>query len=125
MTQPPDAPGPRCRLDKWLWQARFFKSRSLAAAAVEAGMRVNGTRVTKPATAVRPGDTLTFVQGDRARVIEVAAIGARRGPASEAQTLYRSLDPPPGNDQATAPSGGPRPTKADRRALDVLRRSAP
>ena len=110
------------RLDKWLWHARFFKSRSLAAAAVEAGVRINGVRAPKPAASLRPGDVLTFVQADRVRVIEVVALGVRRGPATEAQTLYRDLTPPETEDPA---SGGPRPTKADRRALDALRRSAP
>jgi ribosome-associated heat shock protein Hsp15 len=81
------------RLDKWLWQARFFKSRSLSAGAVESGgVRVNGQRVTKPAQALRPGDVLTFAQGTRVRVVRVLAPGARRGPATEAQALYVDLD---------------------------------
>jgi ribosome-associated heat shock protein Hsp15 len=113
------------RLDKWLWQARFFKSRSRAAAAVEAGVRLNGERVGKPATPVRVGNVLTFVQAERVRVIEVLALGLRRGPAGEAQALYRDLDPPTPGEEAPAVGGGPRPTKADRRALDALRRSAP
>ena len=91
MTAAPDGQ----RLDKWLWQARFFKSRSLAQAAVTGGLRVNGLRVTKPAATVRPGDVLTFVQGGCVRVVEVVAIGTRRGPASEAQGLWREHDPAP------------------------------
>ena len=83
------------RLDKWLWQARFFKTRGLAAAAVSAGMvRVNATRVTKPATSIRPGDGLSFAQGGRVRVIRVRALGTRRGPAPEARMLYLDLDEP-------------------------------
>jgi ribosome-associated heat shock protein Hsp15 len=80
------------RIDKWLWQARFFKSRSLAAAAVtEAVMRVNGARVTKAAHTLRPGDVLTFAQGGNIRVVRVVDLGLRRGPATEAQTLYVDL----------------------------------
>ena len=81
------------RLDKWLWQARFFKSRSLSAGAVESGaVRLNGQRVTKPAQTLRPGDVLTFAQGGRIRLVRVLAPGTRRGPASEAQALYDDLD---------------------------------
>ena len=84
----------RLRLDKWLWQARFFKSRSLAAEVIEAGsVRVNGTRVSRPGRDVGAGDTLTFPQGNRIRVVRILAIGQRRGPATEAQGLYVDLDP--------------------------------
>jgi ribosome-associated heat shock protein Hsp15 len=80
----------RIRLDKWLWQARFFKSRSLSAGVIEAGrVRLNGQHVAKPAQPVGPGDVLIFAQGGRIRVIRVLATGARRGPAAEAQHLYR------------------------------------
>lgn len=113
------------RLDKWLWQARFFKSRSLAASAVASGVRVNGVRATKAAAVVRPGDVLTFVQGEQVRVIEVVALGLRRGPAPEAQTLYRDIGQPASPDMPQTVAAGPRPTKADRRAMDALRRSAP
>lgn len=83
----------RLRLDKWLWQARFFKSRSLAAEVIEAGsVRVNGTRVSRPGRDVGEGDTLTFPQGGRIRVVRVLALGLRRGPAPEAQALYLDLD---------------------------------
>lgn len=84
------------RLDKWLWQARFFKSRGLAAEAVTSGaVRVNSVRVTKPATPLRPGDGLSFAQGARVRVIRVLALGERRGPAPEARLLYRDLEEQP------------------------------
>ncbi len=80
------------RLDKWLWQARFFKTRGLAARAITEGrVRVNATRVTKPATTVTIGDGLTFVQGGRVRVVRICALGQRRGPAPEAQTLYEEV----------------------------------
>lgn len=84
----------KLRLDKWLWQARFFKSRSLAAELIETGhVRVNGTRVTRPGRDVGEGDTLTFPQGNRIRLVRVLALGQRRGPAPEAQGLYLDLDP--------------------------------
>lgn len=92
------------RIDKWLWHARFFRARSAAAAAVTAGqVRVNGQRVTRPGRAVRPGDTLTFAQGSRVRLIRVLAPGLRRGPAAEAQALYADLDAPPAQPQHGAP----------------------
>jgi ribosome-associated heat shock protein Hsp15 len=80
----------RLRIDRWLWCARFFKSRSAAAEAVRGGrVRLNGGRV-KPAHDVKPGDDLTIelgAHGDE-REITIAAIPARRGPASEAATCY-------------------------------------
>ncbi len=85
----------RIRLDKWLHHARFWKTRSAAAEAVAGGkVRLNGRRVTKAAQPVGPGDTLTFVQGARVRVIRVLAPGHRRGPAEEARGLYHDLDGP-------------------------------
>lgn len=81
------------RLDKWLWQARLFKSRSLSAAQVEKGVvRLNGQPVTRPAQSVKPGDVLTVPQGGRVRLLRVLAPGERRGPATEAQALYDDLD---------------------------------
>lgn len=78
------------RLDQWLWFARFAKSRSLAARLCAAGaINVNGAAVAKANHAVRPGDVVTLPQGPWQRTVEVLALGVRRGPASEAQTLYR------------------------------------
>lgn len=83
----------RIRLDKWLWQARAFRSRSLAAAAVSAGrVRINGARTDRPGHAVGPGDVLTFAQGSMIRLWRIRAPGTRRGPAAEAQGLYDDLD---------------------------------
>ena len=110
---------PTDRIDRWLWQARFFKTRSLAARVVSGGdVRVSGARISKPAQPVGPGDVLTFVQGRGVRVVRIVALATRRGPAAEAQALYEDLTPP------TAPAPprvGPRPTKKDRRDLDALR----
>ncbi len=80
------------RLDKWLWYARFVKSRSLAAKLIEDGcIRVNRQRVVKAATSVKCGDVLTASLYGRVRIIEVRAIGHRRGPPSEAHDLYSEL----------------------------------
>ena len=125
----------RIRLDKWLWQARFFKTRSKASEAVTSGLRVNTERCTKPAQNVKPGDVLTFSQGRQVRVIQIDAIGTRRGPAVEAQALYTDLAPPappegPSHDESPRPAptaqrepGSGRPTKRERREIDALGRS--
>ena len=116
------------RIDKWLWHARFFKTRTLAASVVSAGhVRLNSVKVAKPAQGVAPGDVLTFAQGDTVRVIRVLAHGVRRGPATEAQTLYEDVTPPPAATQNDVPSApqpqdGGRPTKKDRRIFDLDRR---
>lgn len=90
--QPPGVQ-PKLRLDKWLFHARFFKSRELAQDCVENGhLRLNAQRCLKPAHAVMVGDVLTFPQGNQIRVIRVLALSDRRGPALEAQQLYRDLD---------------------------------
>jgi ribosome-associated heat shock protein Hsp15 len=87
---------------------------------VDGAIRVNGTRVSKAAASVGPGDVLTFAQGARIRVVRIACVGQRRGPATEAQALYDDLDPPGAHDPAPA-RVGPRPTKKDRRRLDGFR----
>lgn len=86
---------PRMRLDKWLWCARFFRSRGLATRFCEEGsVRVNGGRTTKAHHAVRPGDVLTFPLGSNIRVARIRALADRRGPASEARALYDDLSAP-------------------------------
>lgn len=108
-----DAPA-RQRIDKWLWQARFFKTRSLAARVVNDGrVRLNAERVTKSSAGVQVGDTLTFPQADRIRVVVVQGLPMRRGPAAEAQALYDDQSPAP------VPRVGPRPTGRDRRRMDA------
>lgn len=85
----------RLRLDKWLWYARFLKTRSQAAKLAGSGaLRLGGTPVNKASQAVKVGDVLTFPLGPYVRVIRVTALAARRGPAPEAQALYDDLDPP-------------------------------
>lgn len=119
------------RIDKWLWHARFLKTRTLASKLCSAGrVRVNRGRIKKPSHGVRPGDVLTFPQGRRIRTVRIAAIGARRGPAVEAQALYEDLFPDPvavkRRDRAPPARtgqrerGAGRPTKAERRAIDAL-----
>ncbi len=86
-----------CRADVWLWRARFFKTRSMAAKFVEEG-RVRMTRLgqesrlDKPARPVKVGDQLVFALGGRLIAVEVAAMGERRGPATEARTLYSTIE---------------------------------
>ncbi|MEZ5715221.1 MAG: RNA-binding S4 domain-containing protein [Paracoccaceae bacterium] len=120
---PDTASAGKIRLDKWLWYARFFKTRGLAAKLVSGGhVRVNGTKVAKPAQSVGPGDVLTFPQGRVIRVVRIMAPGTRRGPAPEAQALYDDLTPPPEPEAAPRPQGGgERPTKRDRRAVEALK----
>jgi ribosome-associated heat shock protein Hsp15 len=117
------------RVDKYLWYARFFKSRTLAAAVVSAGrVRINGERCEKPSTAVKLGDVLTFPAGSRVRVIKVLSGGERRGPAAEARTLYEDLTPTPQPARieevlpAVREKGTGRPTKKERRDLEAFTR---
>lgn len=112
------------RLDKWLWHARFFKTRTLAAKQVSGShVRVNANKVIKPAIKVGAGDTLTFALGEKIRVVEIVGCGHRRGPAPEAQALY--LDKTPVQEKKHRTPGadrvGGRPTKKDRRSLDLSR----
>ena len=122
------------RVDRWLWAARFFKTRALATDAVLGGhVHLNGARV-KPAKDVRAGDTLQIRIGTTEWTVDVRGVADRRGPASVARELYderpesreareraalqRRVAPPPlGADL------GARPTKQDRRRLDALRRA--
>ena len=86
-----------CRIDVWLWRARFFKSRNLAAAFVEDGrvrlLRAGQeTRIDKAGRTVRAGDGLVFALGGRVSAIRIEACGERRGPAAEARGLYSTLE---------------------------------
>lgn len=115
------------RIDRWLWCARFFKTRSLAAEAVRAGhVRVNGQRC-KPARDVKVGDRLEVVRGFDEREIEIVALPGRRGPAVEAAACYeetqasaerRSLreEQRRSGDALRAPTSG-RPDKRTRRLI--------
>ena len=121
------------RIDKWLWAARFFKTRSTATDAVAGGrVHVNGERV-KPAKGVRVGDTIEVTVGTLRRTVAVTGVAERRGSASVAATLYAET---PGSIAAgekhrlehrlARPLGadlGARPTKQARRRLDALRRA--
>lgn len=119
------------RIDKWLWYARFLKTRTLATKYVTTGkVRVNKTRISKPGHTVTAGDIITFTLHQQLRVVEVVAPGTRRGPAEEARSLYNDLSPkPPGADSKAAPdagrspaarpAGSGRPTKKERRERDA------
>ena len=114
---------PGLRIDKWLWQARFFKTRSLAVKLVQSGkLRLNGELISKPSRVVSEGDVLTFPKALDTRVIEVRALGTRRGPAPEAQGLYRDLAPPePKPAFAASPKADHRPTARERRAIQKFK----
>jgi ribosome-associated heat shock protein Hsp15 len=114
------------RLDKWLWFARVVKTRTLAAGLVEDGkVRINRTKIVKPSQSVRIGDVLTVSVGPRVRLLKVVALGVRRGPPSEAQTLFTDLTPPPQPQPGPAVAqaaerapGAGRPTKRERREME-------
>ncbi len=90
-------PEEACRIDVWLWRARFFKTRTLSARMVEDG-RVRITRggvqsrVDKPARVVKVGDQLVFALAGRLTAVRIEALGERRGPPAEARALYSSLE---------------------------------
>lgn len=90
------------RVDKYLWFARFFKTRSLATKRANGGrIRINGNKIKKSSDTVRIGDILTFAQGNEIRVIRVLNLGTRRGPAQEAQSLYEDITLNEDTDEAT------------------------
>lgn len=123
-----DAGLPKLRVDKWLWAARFYKTRSLAAAAVEAGqVRVGGERI-KPSRAIHAGDTVEVRKAGLVWTVEVADVGDRRGSATDAARLYRERDDSRAAREeevarrrsaaASTPQLPGRPTKRDRRKLE-------
>jgi ribosome-associated heat shock protein Hsp15 len=120
---------PTQRIDRWLWHARMFRTRSLAARFATSGkVRVNGTRILKASHPVGLGDVLTFPLAGRVRVLKVAALAERRGPHAEAVCLYEEI----GDDSATLPGSGEapaakarepgagRPTKLERRRMETF-----
>ncbi len=87
-----DVPSGALRIDKWLWFARFFKTRGLAVAAIQEGNVLrNGVTVSKLATPVHPGDRLTLLFKGKAVRVAVLALGTRRGTAEQAQSLYQRI----------------------------------
>jgi ribosome-associated heat shock protein Hsp15 len=121
------------RIDKWLWAARFFKTRALAAEAVVGGrVHVNGERV-KPAKLIHTDDVLEITRGTERWTVCVLQLAERRGPASVAQTLYSETEESrTAREQhalerrfarALGADLGARPTKQARRRLDALRRA--
>ncbi|PKM23276.1 MAG: heat-shock protein [Gammaproteobacteria bacterium HGW-Gammaproteobacteria-14] len=118
------------RLDKWLWAARFYKTRSIARDMIDGGkVQVDGQRG-RPAKAIKVGMLVTLRQGHDLREVEVLAVSDQRGGAPQAATLYRETDASiSAREQAAANrrlvSSGPdhRPDKKDRRAIDKFRRN--
>jgi ribosome-associated heat shock protein Hsp15 len=121
----------RCRIDKWLWAARFFKTRSAATEAVLGGhIHVGGVRV-KPSRELRIGETVEISRAPERWTVVVSGLGERRGPAAVARTLYEETpESAAAREQArleqklSAPVTFPgRPTKLERRRLDALRKA--
>ena len=113
----PDTPG--IRLDKWLWYARFLKSRTSASKLCSAGsVRINSQRTLKAHSLVRVGDVLTFPQGNKIRVVRIMQLGKRRGPATEAEELYSELGSTETQKELIKKHPGRRPTKKDRRDIE-------
>jgi ribosome-associated heat shock protein Hsp15 len=122
------AGGPQgIRIDKWLWAARFFKTRALAAEAVNGGkVHLNGQRI-KPAKDVRIGDELRITRGEEAFIVTVQALSSQRGPAAQAAALYQETEASRVAREAqreqrrlmaqTAPVAPRRPSKRDRRHI--------
>jgi ribosome-associated heat shock protein Hsp15 len=120
----------RVRIDKWLWAARFFKTRSMAGHACELGRVESNGQLAKPARDVHPGDTLQVKTEGGVFTIEVLAISDMRGPAAVAHTLYRETEASQelrrkvAEERRAMPhfeAGPGRPTKRDRRQIGKLR----
>ena len=120
------------RLDKWLWYARFFKTRTQATKLIQSGkLRINGDITNKPHRTATIGMVLTFLQAKHVRVIKISEIGQRRGPATEAMALYVDLSPiisEPNKqgknkevDFERRETGTGRPTKKQRRETERLK----
>ena len=130
-TPDPTSPTAEMRIDKWLWAARFFKTRGDAQRLVTSGrLRLDGEPMAKPHRQIRPGHVLTFPKANDIRVIKVLAIATRRGPAKEAATLYEDLAPPEPRARVASDKpkpfeqrdpGSGRPTKRDRRQMENLK----
>ena len=118
----------KIRLDTWLWYARFYKSRSLSSKAILSGkLRINSNKITKPATKVKTNDVLTLNHVNEIRIIQIQSLGSRRGPASEAQSLYIDLTEDrigssnvKSKIEKSKKDSNKRPTKKDRRLLDKI-----
>lgn len=111
------------RIDKWLWHARVYKTRTLAQKQVKSGnIRLNRNKVTNPAAKVMSGDVLTIARNEKILIYRIVDCGTRRGPYEEARTLYEDLSPAKTETQhqskpvfSPTPGAGPRPSKHDRR----------
>jgi ribosome-associated heat shock protein Hsp15 len=93
MSDDADPPG-RMRADKWMWIARFFRSRGQAQEALNAGRVRRAGRILDKGDALKPGDVLTFTHGDKLRTVEVLGFAVKRGNAAHGQSLYRDLYAP-------------------------------
>ena len=116
------------RLDKWLWAARAFRSRALAARACQGGKVDVNDRAAKPSRSVRAGDLLTISLPRGKRILRVVLLSDRRGTGAQAALLYEDMSPPPPPREARVKPpgyrepGAGRPTKRERRLMDRLMR---
>lgn len=132
---PPAPPPTRVRLDKWLWAARFFKTRALAVEAIDGGkVQVNGDRV-KRAKLIQIGERIAIRLGPYEHVVEVRGLAERRGPAAAAALLYAETAESIKERERVAfqlkaahvlfvPETNERPTKRDRRRLEEFRKKS-
>jgi len=121
------------RIDKWLWHARFFKTRSIAQKQVSTGkIRVNSEKISSPSRKVIPGNVLTITRERDIKIIEILGIADKRGPFSQAQLLYNDLSPPKPEKQkqvqtresmSRIQSEG-RPTKHQRKQIMAMKRNS-
>jgi ribosome-associated heat shock protein Hsp15 len=116
------------RIDKWLWHARFARTRTAAQTlARSGGVRINRVKNDSASRMVKAGDVLTVAQGSGVRVVKVVSFSERRGPAAAAQALYEELAEPMrperSNRAASALDVPPRPNKRDRRQRQQLKRA--
>jgi ribosome-associated heat shock protein Hsp15 len=129
MEQQPTTPDAVVRLDKWLWAARFFKSRALAAEACDGGKVEVNSHPAKPHKLVRVNDKLSFTHPSGPKAVTILGLSEQRGPFSEARLLYEDHSPPPPPREKRPyfapppfrPSGLGRPTKRERRETERLR----
>lgn len=121
------------RIDKWLWHARFFKTRSIAQKQVTTGkVRVDSEKISSPSRKVLPGNILTITMSRDIKIIEIVGIADKRGPYIQAQLLYNNLTPPKpekSNVEQTMESmsrieSEGRPTKHQRKQILAMKRNS-
>ena len=114
----------KVRADKWLWFARFFRTRSLSSKYIsENGIRINGVKTKKPSASLKPGDIITLNTGNTTKVVKILISGVRRGSALEAELLYFLQYSSFLAENKKYDRVGARPTKKNRRMLEKIKSS--